>query len=225
MSTRSATTTDEGAGSEAGVHVEMSVEAPNCPIAEESRRSGEIKDVRRSTASSRDEMLIEEFRLEGDSEPEDSRMEKAFDLPESSVYRLPRVKDRGCVCEVIESFNCVVSEVDAVDGCLQVSFYAPDVETVKEIKEVLEDAAGEVSLEQLTASARGSSDEMVLVHGGRLTGRQKEVVRTAYEMGYFDYPKQANASEVADSLGIATSTFTEHVSAAETKLLEPFCTE
>lgn len=39
-------------------------------------------------------------------------------------------------------------------------------------------------------------------------------------MGYFSYPKQANAGEVADSLGVTRSTVTEHLCAAQTKLTE-----
>ncbi len=55
---------------------------------------------------------------------------------------------------------------------------------------------------------------------GRLTARQREVLETAFEMGYFERPRRANATEVAAELGIGPSTFREHVSAAETKLLE-----
>jgi hypothetical protein len=42
----------------------------------------------------------------------------------------------------------------------------------------------------------------------------------AHRMGYFDYPRQSNASEVADALGVAPSTFTEHLTAAQSKLLD-----
>lgn len=46
------------------------------------------------------------------------------------------------------------------------------------------------------------------------------MVATAYRMGYFDYPRRSNASEVAASLDIAPSTFTEHLTAAQSKLLD-----
>jgi predicted DNA binding protein len=39
-------------------------------------------------------------------------------------------------------------------------------------------------------------------------------------MGYFERPKEANATEVAEALGIAQSTFTEHLMAAQRKLLD-----
>ncbi|MEF8887534.1 MAG: helix-turn-helix domain-containing protein, partial [Haloarculaceae archaeon] len=49
--------------------------------------------------------------------------------------------------------------------------------------------------------------------------RQREVVETAYEMGYFEYPRESNATEVATALDIQPSTFTEHLTAAQGKLL------
>ena len=50
------------------------------------------------------------------------------------------------------------------------------------------------------------------------TDRQVEVLTVAHEMGYFDSPRQSNATEVAESLGIGPSTLAEHL-AAESKLV------
>ena len=48
----------------------------------------------------------------------------------------------------------------------------------------------------------------------------REVLETAHEMGYFEYPKRANAGDVAEAVGISRSTFSEHLGAAQTKLLD-----
>lgn len=58
-----------------------------------------------------------------------------------------------------------------------------------------------------------------LVDRGELTDRQADVLRTAHEMGYFDRPRDANGSDVADELEISPSTFREHLTAAQRKLL------
>lgn len=52
-----------------------------------------------------------------------------------------------------------------------------------------------------------------------LTERQLEVLRTAYFGGYFDDPRRATGEELADGLGIAPSTFTEHLRNAEQDVL------
>ena len=61
--------------------------------------------------------------------------------------------------------------------------------------------------------------DVVFVDRGKLTDRQHEVLRTAYDMGYFERPRGANATEVAASLDINPSTFTEHLLSAQRKLL------
>ncbi len=54
----------------------------------------------------------------------------------------------------------------------------------------------------------------------RLTDRQREVLRMAFHAGYFDWPRDNDATTVATELGIAQSTFSQHLRAAERKLLE-----
>ena len=52
-----------------------------------------------------------------------------------------------------------------------------------------------------------------------LTDRQREVLRAAYEAGYYDWPRDCTGQEVAEALGITSSTFSQHIHAAERKLL------
>lgn len=53
-----------------------------------------------------------------------------------------------------------------------------------------------------------------------LTDRQLQALRTAYASGHFDWPRQQTTAEVANELGIATSTFSQHLRIAERKLLD-----
>lgn len=53
----------------------------------------------------------------------------------------------------------------------------------------------------------------------RLTDRQREVLRFAYEQGYYDNPRRAEGTELADELGISSATFSEHIRAAESNFL------
>ncbi|MDX1745614.1 MAG: helix-turn-helix domain-containing protein, partial [Halobacteriales archaeon] len=71
----------------------------------------------------------------------------------------------------------------------------------------------------LRSSDKQDDQSLVFVDRAELTARQEEVLETAHRMGYFEHPKDANAGEVADALGITTSTFTEHLAAAQRKLL------
>jgi predicted DNA binding protein len=52
-----------------------------------------------------------------------------------------------------------------------------------------------------------------------LTGRQREALRRAFARGYFDWPRQTTASEVAESMDIAETTFHYHRRRALQQLL------
>ena len=60
----------------------------------------------------------------------------------------------------------------------------------------------------------------MIVDRGVLTDRQREVLRVAFEMGYFERPRETNAEAVAAALGIAPSTLAEHLAAAQSKLTD-----
>ncbi|MEF8894488.1 PAS domain S-box protein [Halodesulfurarchaeum sp.] len=50
---------------------------------------------------------------------------------------------------------------------------------------------------------------------GNLTDRQRESLETAYRAGYYDWPRRSTATDVAESLGIASSTLHGHLRKAE----------
>lgn len=53
----------------------------------------------------------------------------------------------------------------------------------------------------------------------RLTERQYEVIQTAFEEGYYEWPREHTGEDIADDLGITSATFSQHVAMAERKLL------
>lgn len=74
--------------------------------------------------------------------------------------------------------------------------------------------------EEVDEEATSEPETIARVDRDKLTDRQLEVIETAYDMGYYEYPRGANASEVAEALDICPSTLAEHLAAAQTKLLE-----
>ncbi|MEF8773524.1 MAG: helix-turn-helix domain-containing protein [Halobacteriales archaeon] len=53
-----------------------------------------------------------------------------------------------------------------------------------------------------------------------LSDRQHEVVTTALESGYFEWPRETDAEALAERLGVTHATALEHLRKAERKLLE-----
>ena len=74
--------------------------------------------------------------------------------------------------------------------------------------------------------ARRERDSRSLTRGAFLdefeslvTDRQFEVLRTAYERGYFDRPRASSGQEVADSLGVSQPTVNYHLRESQHRLL------
>jgi predicted DNA binding protein len=56
----------------------------------------------------------------------------------------------------------------------------------------------------------------------RLTDRQQEVIQTAYDMGFYEVPRETSTEAVAAELEIDPSTVAEHLQRAERNLLSRF---
>ncbi|WP_435094593.1 helix-turn-helix domain-containing protein [Halorubrum sp. N11] len=144
------------------------------------------------------------------------------DLGDERVYRYDRPRDGECACRIIEELDCPIADARAEDGVLSLTLHLPDLERLRDIVSALDGIAERVEVRYLVHGAADGDavPDRTLVDRGRLTDRQCEVLRTAYGMGYFKRPRDANASTVADALDIAPSTFAEHLAAAQQKLLE-----
>ena len=201
-----------------GLEAAVSIDAPGaCPVADASAETGErIESVTKSSAGDR---TVEEFELGADAPAPEGTME-VFGDNRYSVYRFEHDREEPCFCERIESFGCPIVDIRSEDGELRVIFRPDDVEMLQDIVSTLREEFGSISLEHLVQSGDPDESDTVVVDRGRLTDRQREVLETAYEMGYFEHPKGANAGEVAAELDINSATLRGHLSAAQSKLLE-----
>lgn len=74
-------------------------------------------------------------------------------------------------------------------------------------------------LSRQEATRRPSSDADDSVFDG-LTQRQREVLEVAYYDGYFGWPRDATAEDLADVFDVASSTLSRHLRVGQRKLLE-----
>ena len=71
-------------------------------------------------------------------------------------------------------------------------------------------------IENISLQPASFSDSSVL---SCLTERQKEVITTAKESGYYDVPRKTTTEELSKRLGISTATTLEHLRKAENRII------
>jgi predicted DNA binding protein len=194
--------------------------AGDCPIAAASETADTvIEQVSTSIALPGETGSVTEFLAVG-GVPDRDDIESVFAYGEATLYRTVHEGVADCPCECLGKHGCPVHRYTAEDGTLTLVFHAMDFETLQAVMDELQAQYAPVDVQRLLQPPlEGSPEDRVFVNRGKLTDRQLEVLTTAYEMGYFQRPKGANATEVADRLGIAQSTFTEHLVAAQRKIL------
>ena len=200
-----------------GIRVTVSFDSPQgCPIAGLSKASnGAVPSSVRPEAAAED---VTEFSL---SPAAGDRIDAApiFSHGEHRRYRV-RHDDGECPCRSLGRLGCPVDQYVPEEDGLTLVFYASDHEEARTVIEALRSRYRGMVVRRVEQSPAGDRcREEVLVDRAKLTDRQREVLQTAYEMGYFEYPRRNNATAVAAELGISLSTFGEHLSTAQRKLL------
>ena len=108
---------------------------------------------------------------------------------------------------------------------LRCSFAALDTREVERVIEAFGQSDFVVELEQLIRAGDdapegvSAASETTILDIDELTSRQREVACEAVERGYFD-PDGPSAAEVADDLGIAKATLSEHLRTVQRELVQ-----
>lgn len=191
-----------------------------CPIAAATAGSEVVLNRVSTTVSPADEPgAVSELVLAGTPDA-DVDLTEVFEYGGATVYRTPH-GEADCPCTTLARHGCPVHRYVARDGRLRIVFHVPEFETLQTVMGIFRERYPPVDVQRLLQPpVDASADDQVLVNRGKLTDRQFEVLQTAHGMGYFDHPRAANATEIAAELDIAQSTFTEHLMAAQRKLLE-----
>jgi hypothetical protein len=97
------------------------------------------------------------------------------------------------------------------DGTVTFSLFGPGTEIQSAVDAVPDPV--EVTVEEVGGLAATAAVET------RLSRRQREAVEAAVELGYYEVPREAGHSEVAEALDCAPSTAAEHLRKAESTLV------
>ncbi len=208
-----------------GIRAELLVDADgSCPVTRAVQVAGTpTLSISRGCGGAESDRSTVEFMLDSSADVSgiDADLEEVFDYGSKTVYRAFRERGARCPCSDIERFDCPLVDAHTHDGQLYLVFHAVGMDQLRDVISTLQERYSTVDVRRLLRSRDDPDEhELVFVDRGSLTDRQREVLETAHGMGYFEHPKRANAGEVAETLGISPSTFSEHLSAAQSKLMD-----
>jgi hypothetical protein len=192
-----------------------------CPIVELSATEDTtIFDVHSNICPSEHSESVIEFSLDSDCEP-DGDISPIFSFGATDRYRITTEQSSECPCECLSRFDCPVVRYVARKGTLTLVFHAADYDQLQAVVAELRARFPSLDIKRFIRSpASEESSDTVLVDRSKLTARQLEILDTAHEMGYFDRPRRANATEIAAEFDITPSTLREHLATAQGKLLD-----
>ncbi len=195
--------------------------AGHCPMLDRSKAEGVTVDAATSNVGSADRAgRVTDFSVTGDLGA-DGDLRGLFSGGASSWYRLEHGAGVNCPCECLGQLGIPVVRYVARAATLTLVFFASDYEELKEAIAELRERYPDANIKRFVRSPTGEHPgDSLFVDRSKLTARQLEVLRTAHDMGYFEWPRRANATEVAAALEINPSTFSEHLATAQRKLFE-----
>ena len=85
---------------------------------------------------------------------------------------------------------------------------------------IQQDREADISLTRISPATRGGQPATARPRD-ELTARQHEAIELARRHGYYEWPRETSAAELAAALGVSKATFLEHLRKAEAKLLGP----
>ncbi len=198
------------------------------------RRLSEEFDCRfelQGTVPIADDLLIEYVSVEGaspeklvqrassDSSVEESRV--VTDDGDSGLVEL--VLSSSDVHRLIDLGTAVKTAVTDHGEVRLVAEAPPDAD-VREIVDAYRSAYPDTELvgkREVTDTER-TSREYHRPLSEKLTDKQLTALRAAYFAGYYEYPRDSTAQEVAESLGVSSPTVHQHLQAAERKMLSSY---
>jgi PAS domain S-box-containing protein len=155
-------------------------------------------------------------------EPESDRIGDVRLISDDGDTCLVEARIIGSVPEILQESGVQTTEAVAEDGAIEFVARGPRDLDFRTVLGTLESTHGAVELlakREADADVRAGRGTPVAV-ADRLTDRQSAALNAAYFSGYFDWPRDSTAEEVADALGISSATLHQHLRHAQRKLLE-----
>jgi PAS domain S-box-containing protein len=130
------------------------------------------------------------------------------------------------IVDLLSEYGASVASMHADANTLSLEFRIGTEDAARSLLDELEESYDHVELvayheEESRQTPQGFREEL----RNRLTDRQYTALRKAYVSGYFEWPRQVEGEQLAESMDIVPSTYHQHLQTAKRKLFEAFFDE
>lgn len=128
------------------------------------------------------------------------------------------VKCKMCFgCRVLISSNCflVSAQTKKDEGRVEWTVISPDNKCIQDLIEGLKKHKADPQIMKIKTI---KEEEL-------LTEKQETIVRTAYERGFYDFPKRIGVKALADMFEVSTATLSEILRRGQKKIIEKYFDE
>jgi len=212
------------------VQLEFEVTDTSCLAVAVTEELGCYCQIRR-TIKSNDGAYLSYVRLKGATGAEARRVVGGFDavldcrvVTDRSDGCLLEVKRATCGLETMLDYGATMRQAAARDGVGTLLVEAPQSAAVREVVDAYKQynpdselvAKRDVEQPVQTAAEFRSAIE------DELTEKQRMAIASAYYSGYYEWPRESNGEEIAESMGISSATLHQHLRSAHRQLLGSF---
>jgi len=127
---------------------------------------------------------------------------------------LATMQVRDChACQLVSDSECFLADASATTvGRLEWNLLAARRSSI----EVLVKALRERELDPEVVSIRSAKASSLL------TERQEKIIKLAFRLGFFEFPKRINLTSLAKKLGVSKSTLSETLRSGESKIVHAY---
>lgn len=206
--------------------VELAVTGNDCPIVEATEDHDVVVDEN-PPAHRDDGRTLLHFNAEGDIEAYTATLDETDEIDYlqvtkgGSVAQCRCLLHDECVLRTLTTAGFMPHEIRIVDGTERFRGSVVGRDVLRDVIQTAQEL-GNVTLErvaQLTADTDVDQGLDATIESS-LTKQQREALLAALELGYFDVPRGATATEVADELGISKSSFLGRMKRAQRTVFE-----
>ncbi|MEE6210100.1 bacterio-opsin activator domain-containing protein [Salarchaeum sp. III] len=198
-----------------GGDVEVAFRVPDAtgPVSAMARRTGATFDLEEVVSKDDGSWLVYVAAADVDPAAVSAAADALVSVESADVFDADR--ERALVGLVVSEFPAVdvlaahgasVQSLAATPQELEVAVTVPRTRSVRELVAACEERLPGI---ELVRRSQRASQPTVLVEA--LTEKQRTALKTAYEHGFFSWPREHTGEEVADAMGVSAPTFHQHL--------------